>query len=143
MNEGKLTKRLIRLFGRQKIVHKIALGYGLSVGIAVMGASVGLIAGSLYEDQVSRKSDVMSRKATLVRRLENDTLTLALHPQHLLTVVDQSLWLEYEIGQFKSDVTVLRTSITTFENFVSQHQVPYGMGQGLAVIRPLRLFLND
>ncbi|MEM9772360.1 MAG: ATP-binding protein [Cyanobacteria bacterium P01_D01_bin.73] len=128
---------------RQKITSKIALGYGISLSIALLGSSAGLIVGSWYESQASRDRDAATTRAELVARLENDALTLALHPQHLLTAMDEPLWLRYETSQFKSDISVLRSSITRFDALVLSQNFEQGEIDKAAVVSTLRSFLDD
>ncbi|MEM9246556.1 MAG: HAMP domain-containing protein, partial [Cyanobacteria bacterium P01_F01_bin.153] len=111
--------KVLTLLRQQKITRKIALGYGVSLGIAVMGVGIGVVAGSLYEEWASRDRDIAVRKAELITRLENDTLTLALHPQHLVVATEQGLWMRYEMSQFKSDVVVLKSSIDRVDALIS------------------------
>ena len=133
----------ISFLKRQKIAYKIALGYGFSMGIALLGVGMGLTIGAFYEEVAARDRDAAVLKAELVTRLENDTLTLTLHPQHLITAMDQSLWLRYEIAQFKSDIEVLRLSITKLEDFLASAPKNLKTQRGVRVRTQLRIFLDD
>ncbi|MEM6500776.1 MAG: ATP-binding protein [Cyanobacteria bacterium P01_C01_bin.89] len=147
MGEGMLALRR-----RQKITRKISLGYGVSFGIAVVGVGAGIVAGSLHEERASRDRDIAVRKAELITRLENDTLTLALHPQHLVVATEQRLWLRYEMSQFKSDIVALQSSMDRVDALVKGELAANDpsnlkrigeLGQKLEITDRLRAFISD
>ncbi|MEM1425660.1 MAG: HAMP domain-containing protein, partial [Cyanobacteria bacterium P01_H01_bin.130] len=143
MKLSSVKERLIRVLKRKNIAQKIALGYGVTIGIAVVGASVGLIVGSISESRAARDRDVAVQKAQLVARLESDTLSLALHPQYLLESTDQSNWLEEEIAQFEQDIATLRASSRTFEAFLLNNNNLQKAADGVEAAQSLRFFLDD
>ena len=142
MKFAPIKRQFIQFIRRQNIARKIALGYGVTIGIAVLGASFGMVAGSIYESRAARHRDIAVQKAQLVARLESDTFLLALHPQHLLESANQSNWLEDEIAQFSRDVAALRAASRTFEDFlITRNELQ--KTEGLAVAQSLRIFLDD
>ena len=143
---------MLALLRRQKITRKISLGYGVSFGIAVVGVGAGIVAGSLHEERASRDRDIAVRKAELITRLENDTLTLALHPQHLVVATEQRLWLRYEMSQFKSDIVALQSSMDRVDALVRGELAANDpsnlkrigeLGQKLEITDRLRAFISD
>ena len=82
---GALGRRLNDFLGQRKISHKIALGYGLSIGIAVVGATISVIVGTVYGGRASLNRDIAGQKAEWVHRLSNDISPLTLiYPQYLM-----------------------------------------------------------
>ena len=58
--------QLIGFLGRRKISQKIALGYGLSISIAVVGAVASITVGSVYGGRASLKREIAGQKAEWV-----------------------------------------------------------------------------
>ena len=131
------------LLHQPRVLYKIALGYGLSIGIVFVGLGAGLVVSFVNREQAFRDRDLAIRKAELVTRLENETLTLSLHPQYLMTTIDQSLWLRYEIAQFTSDISVLRTSLDKVEGLLASIETNPSQTAGLEIVADLRIFLDD
>ena len=140
---GAWARYPLQYLRRQSISQKITLGYGVTIGIAVLGACFGLFIGSTYEEQAARNRDIAVRKAELASHLTQKTLLLALQPQQLLTETDQSVWLRHKISQSQRDISALRTSTTGLETFIQDNIHIAGMGEGVEVVQPLRLFLDD
>lgn len=138
-----LIQRLIQSLRRRKIAQKIALGYGMAIGIGVVGASFGLAIGSIYESQAARNRDIAARKSQLIFRLENDTLLLALHPQYLLGAAEEPSKFHQETRQFRADIASLRSATVAFSDFLRKYNHWQKADEGLAVISPLRIFLDD
>ncbi|MEM9771875.1 MAG: ATP-binding protein [Cyanobacteria bacterium P01_D01_bin.73] len=140
----KLGEQFAHRFEHQKIAYKIALGYALSIGIAVVGVSAGLIVGALREDEALIQRDITAQNAEWIFRLSNESSPLALlYPQQLLNASEQWGQLHYRVAQSMDDIAKLRSSVSGLEAFIKENSSSPGVDQGLSVTRPMRLFLDE
>ncbi len=64
-----------RIIDKTKIGHKIAIGYGITIGIAAMGITVGLFVGDVYWKQPALKQQEIShRESALLMQLKDSLL---------------------------------------------------------------------
>lgn len=95
--------RVISWLSDFNIARKIGCGYSLAIGIAVLGTTVGLIAGDYYQRKAQKQLLQVSRQHNLFDELEQTLLTIRSHPQELIAVLEDSIWFQYETSQFTSD----------------------------------------
>jgi two-component system, NtrC family, sensor kinase len=86
------------------IAQKIGCGYALAIGIAILGTTVGLIVGDYHQRRAQQQLLEISRQHNLLDDLENTLLRVRSHPQQLATVLEDSIWFQYETGKLISDV---------------------------------------
>ena len=96
--------KILHKIANSKIAHKIGYGYALTLSIATIGAISGLSVGEHYQTKAQEKLAIVDHKKHLIHRLENHVLILRLHPQQLLTVSDNLIWLQYEKDKFQVNV---------------------------------------
>jgi signal transduction histidine kinase/DNA-binding NarL/FixJ family response regulator len=106
---------------RLSIAQKIGYGYGFAISIAVLGTAVGLLVGNYYQSQAQRHLLVSDRQQNLLKDLENQVLTIRSHPQQLLTVLEESIWFEYETSKFNSDIKIVHTKLDQLETFADEN----------------------
>ncbi len=136
--------QLIGFLGRRKISQKIALGYGLSISIAVVGAVASITVGSVYGGRASLKREIAGQKAEWVYRLSSDISPVTLvYPQHLSLRMEDPNIVRYRVGQSRGALAGLRLSVDEFEAFILENRAERGLSQGESVIRPLRYFLDE
>ena len=136
--------QLIGFLGRRKISQKIALGYGLSISIAVVGAVASITVGSVYGGRASLKREIAVQKAEWVYRLSSDISPVTLvYPQHLSLRMEDPNIVRYRVGQSRGALAGLRLSVDEFEAFILENRAERGLSQGESVIRPLRYFLDE
>lgn len=87
-----------------KIARKIGCGYAVAIGIAVLGAAGGLIIGDYYQKKAQQQLLQISYQNSLLNELEHALLKTRSHPQELIAVLEDSIWFEYEVNSFTSDV---------------------------------------
>ncbi len=64
-----------RIIDKTKIGHKIAIGYGITIGIAAMGVTVGLFVGDVYWKQPALKQqEISQRESALLMQLKDSLL---------------------------------------------------------------------
>ena len=96
--------KILHKIANSKIAHKIGYGYALTLSIATIGAISGLSVGEHYQTKAQEKLAIVDHNKHLIHRLENHVLILRLHPQQLLTVSDNLIWLQYEKDKFQVNV---------------------------------------
>lgn len=103
------------------IAKKIGYGYSLSIGIAILGITSGLITANYYEKKAQQQLDLAYQQEFILRSLENAVITVRLHPQRLVTVLEDSVWLEYEKTKFLVDMNQVKKYLYEFEDFVKKN----------------------
>ncbi len=114
-------KRLQKLIENFTIAQKIGYGYSLVIGIAAIGATLGLTVGEYYKRQAQENLVFASQKQTLLSELERGGLGLQLNSGDLLNVLGKSLWVEYEIQKFRQQFDLTQDRFSKFNALVEQH----------------------
>lgn len=83
------------------IIQKISGGFTLVISVAVVGVAIGLILGERAEQRALEALKSASEHQLLLKDLERTVLELQDHPQKLLSVVGNSVWVQYEKGRFE------------------------------------------
>ncbi len=81
----KHLKALTGWFNRLRIKHKIALGYGVAIAIAVGGSALGNEIGDYYLWRAWQQRDHARRHSELLFRLQSEVLSLRVEQQSLTT----------------------------------------------------------
>ena len=120
----KLTQQkypLERLIQHWSISHKISFGYALSIGIAVLGTTIGLITGNYYQEKAQEQQAITDQQQHLLNDLENTVNTIRIHPQRLVGVLGESVWFDYERTKFLGSMSQVKALLVEFESFTNQH----------------------
>lgn len=120
------------------IGQKLALGYGLVIGVAMCGTVSGLSIGNYYQRRAYFEFAVADRQRDLLYNLENSVGAMRLHPQRLITVLGDTIWFDYEVSKFQAEVNRVKETISEFETFLDN----YGHKSDLE-IEKLRSLLLD
>lgn len=121
VNSKALSSLLNRFTSSLSIAKKIGYGYSLSIGLAVLGTSSGLVIGDYYEKQAQHQLELASYQENILRKLENAVITARIHPQRLVTVLEDSIWLEFEKSKFLTDIAQVKTELSSLEDFVKNN----------------------
>ncbi|MGK7903655.1 MAG: sensor histidine kinase [Hormoscilla sp.] len=109
------------LIARLSIAKKITSGYALAIGIAVFGTSIGLEIGEYYEKQAYKQLILAEYQESLLKDLKNAVLTIRVHPQELVTVLEDSIWFLYETSKLKTDVNQTQVFLSEIEDFIEDN----------------------
>ncbi len=109
------------MFSRLSIAKKIGYGYGLAIGISVLGTTIGLVVGEYYQKEAKQQHEIAHQQEYLIYELNISVREMRSHPQRLMSVVGQSIWFEYETGKFSGDVRQVKKVISEFETFVENY----------------------
>ncbi|MBW4644458.1 MAG: HAMP domain-containing protein [Goleter apudmare HA4340-LM2] len=110
-----------RVSNNWSITQKISYGYAAAIGIALTGTISGLLLAYYYETQAHKQLNLSYQQQSLLKDLENAVIRIRLHPQRLVTVIDSSIWLEFEKNKFLDDLTQVNEQISQLETFVNNH----------------------
>jgi signal transduction histidine kinase len=106
---------------RLSIAKKISYGYSLAIGIAILGATLGLLGGDYYQRKAQEQLSIAERQKNLLGNLENAVGTVRLHPQRLVTVLGESIWFDYETAKFFRAVEQVNATLSEFEAFIDRN----------------------
>ncbi|BAZ30754.1 integral membrane sensor signal transduction histidine kinase [Cylindrospermum sp. NIES-4074] len=109
---------LIHLSRSWSIAKKISYGYTVIIGIAFVGTVSGLLIANHYEMSAQKQLILSYEQQSFVKDLDNAVINIRLHPQRLVTVLEDSIWLEFEKNRFLSDVNHVNQQLAKLENFV-------------------------
>ncbi|MGF1537580.1 MAG: sensor histidine kinase [Elainellaceae cyanobacterium] len=84
-----------------KISRKISYSYALSLGVAILGTSLGLGLAHWQGQLAQQQFEQADRYLTNLYQLDHELLDIRSHPQRLLAILDEPAWLESEIAQFE------------------------------------------
>jgi len=103
------------------IAKKIGYGYGLAISIAVSGTTIGLIVGDRSQRQAQEQLKVAEIQQEIIDQLTIVTLSVQMHPQRLISVLEDSIWFRYETSRFINDVNEVNSTLIELESFVNNH----------------------
>jgi methyl-accepting chemotaxis protein len=103
------------------IAKKISSSYALTIGIAVTGTAIGLLIGNYYQKQAQNRYLFTNQQQRLLGMLSNSVANVRSHPQELFVVLEDSVWLEYEISKFHQDIIQVKTTLSELRRFSSNN----------------------
>ena len=110
-----------RLISRLSIAQKIGYGYAFAVGIAVIGTAIGLVISNRYQKQARRELILAVEQKDLLNQLDIYLSDVRFHPQQLFTVVDNSIWFEYETSQLLTNVSQIQLILSKLDDFIDNN----------------------
>ncbi|MBD2568638.1 HAMP domain-containing protein [Anabaena lutea FACHB-196] len=126
INLAKIRIKLIFLWlgylsNNLNIAKKISYGYTVTIGIAAIGTITGLVIANHYEASAQNQLFLSYQQQSLLKDLENAVVTVRLHPQRLATVLNNSIWLEFEKNKFLEDVTHVNQQLLDLPKFIQSN----------------------
>ncbi|MCC5641647.1 HAMP domain-containing protein [Nostoc sp. CHAB 5824] len=103
------------------IAKKISYGYTLAVSIAFIGTISGLLLAYRYETLAQQQLDLSYQQQSLLKDLENSIIRVRLHPQRLVTVLENSIWLEFEKNRFLDEMSQVNHQLSKLETLVNTY----------------------
>ncbi|MBD2529786.1 HAMP domain-containing protein [Nostoc flagelliforme FACHB-838] len=103
------------------IAKKISYGYTLAVSIAFIGTTSGLLLAQHYEKLPQQQLDLTYQQQSLLKDLENSIIRVRLHPQRLVTVLENSIWLEFEKNRFIDEMGQVNQQLSKLETFTNNY----------------------
>jgi two-component system, NtrC family, sensor kinase len=100
------------------IAKKIGYGYALAIGIAIAGTATGLAIGNYYQKRAQDRFELADHQHHLLSKLESEITQVKSHPQDLFSVLEDSIWFEYEISKFEQNVSQVQSTLSELKKFV-------------------------
>jgi two-component system, NtrC family, sensor kinase len=104
-----------------KIGQKIACGYAVAIGLALLGTATGLFVGDSYQRNARQQLDRSLQEEDLYHKLEVAVLEVRSHPQRLATVLGNSIWFDFEVSKFRNDTANVLALSAELQTFIRKH----------------------
>ncbi|MEA5599733.1 ATP-binding protein [Nostoc sp. UHCC 0252] len=104
-------------FHRLSIRQKIFYGYGLALGIAVLGTTAGLVIGDRYFKQATQQIILADEEGSLLSSLQGELLEIQIHQHGILSFLQRPQALQRAISDFKTDLADAETLLFQAQEF--------------------------
>ncbi|WP_446866585.1 ATP-binding protein [Phormidesmis sp. 146-12] len=105
-----------RWFSRLKVGQKISGGYGLALGVAVVGITAGFLVADYYQREAYEAEEDATEEISLLYRMEGDVLEAHLHQKQLILLMEKPTLWQIEYADF---LTHLASSRQVWAEFKS------------------------
>lgn len=105
----KSSNWLKQLFYRLSIRQKIIFGYGLALGIGVVGITAGLIIGDRYFQKARHLMSMADEEGGLLTSLQGELLEIQIHHQEIISLLPQPQALQEEIPHLLENIEKVET----------------------------------
>ncbi|HYW18529.1 MAG TPA: ATP-binding protein [Nodularia sp. (in: cyanobacteria)] len=112
---------LTNLTNRWNIAKKISYGYTVAIGISFIGTTSGLLLAYNNEVYAYKQLNLSYQQQSLLKDLENSVARIRLHPQRLATVLNNSIWFEFEKNQFKNQLVTVNKELEKTQSFINTY----------------------
>ncbi|BAZ69744.1 MAG: HAMP domain-containing histidine kinase [Pelatocladus maniniholoensis HA4357-MV3] len=107
-----LVKRVFHLLSiRQKII----LGYGLTLGVAVLGTTAGLLVGKNHFQQARHQMIMADEESHLFSTLQGELLEIQSYQQEILPLLNKMPMLRQKTSEFKTNLAEAETLFSQLE----------------------------
>jgi hypothetical protein len=104
-------------FHHLSIRQKIFYGYGLALGVAVLGTTAGLVIGDRYFQQARQQIILVDEEGSLLSILQGELLEIQIHQKEIVPFLQQPQALQRGISHFKTDLADAETLISQAQEF--------------------------
>ncbi len=106
-----------RILSRLSISHKISFGYGLTLGIAVLGTTAGFVVGDYYQQQARLQENDAQREIRTLQHLQTMLLHARAHQQNFLSSAHQPEQFREDYHHFLEHVAEFNQAWSAFNNY--------------------------
>ncbi|MGK7922485.1 MAG: ATP-binding protein [Trichodesmium sp.] len=117
----KLRNRFEQIFDRLRIGQKIGYGYAVSIGIAIVGTTIGVVVGDYSRREVSQQKEIAHQQQELLKNLQNTAYEVQIHGLRLPVLLGNKSSLEYEYEQLVKATRKAKKIINQAEKFIENH----------------------
>ncbi len=110
-----------KLSDNWSIAKKISYGYTVAISIAFIGTTSGLLIAYRYETLAQEQLNLSYQQQSILKNLENTITKVRLHPQRLVTVLENTIWLEFEKNKFLDEINQINQQLSELQIFVNTH----------------------
>jgi two-component system, NtrC family, sensor kinase len=104
-------------FHQLSIRQKIFCGYGVALGIAILGTTTGLVIGDRYFQQARQQMILVDEEGSLLSSLQGELLEIQIRQQEIVPFLQQPQALQKGISHFKSDLADAETLFSQAQEF--------------------------
>ncbi|EAW37191.1 ATP-binding protein [Lyngbya sp. PCC 8106] len=115
--ETQKFKRTGNIFSHLSILKKIGYGYGLAIGLGVIGTCVGLAIGESSQQKALSQLKIAYQQQNIITQLENALKSLQAHPQQLMVVLGDSISSDYEVVKLYDSLNRIQRRIHELDVF--------------------------
>jgi two-component system, NtrC family, sensor kinase len=112
---------ILNIIYHWSIAQKISYGYATAIGIAIVGTINGLAIASYYERVSQEQVSLSSQQQNFLKNLELKVISLRIHPQKLISVLENTVWLEFEQNQFLNEIDSINKNLSQFKVFINNY----------------------
>lgn len=120
-SQFKYSNRVKGIFYRLSIRRKIVFGYGLALGIAVLGTTIGLVIGDRYFQQARQQRTLADEEGSLLSSLQGILLEIQCHRQEIIPILSQQLALQQQKADIEANLVEAATIISQLRDFSQTH----------------------
>ncbi|MER3491017.1 MAG: histidine kinase [Mastigocladus sp. ERB_26_2] len=106
-----------RVFHQLSIRQKIILGYGLSLGVAVLGTTAGLLIGKIHFQQARYQMMMADEESHLFSTLQGELLEIQSYQQGIVPFLNQKARLLQETSELKTNLAEAEKLFSQLEEF--------------------------
>ncbi|NEO25624.1 MAG: methyl-accepting chemotaxis protein [Kamptonema sp. SIO4C4] len=111
---------MIKKISKTRISHRIATGYALALGIAMLGTSLGLVIGNYYQNQARREQILASQEARVLNDLQTAFLELRSQDEQLTRLAQTPQAYSYQYPSFQARLDKSQILLSKFESYVEK-----------------------
>ncbi len=104
-------------FHQLSIRQKIFCGYGVALGIAVLGITAGLVIGDRYFQQARQQMVLVDEEGSLLSSLQGELLEIQIRQKEIVPFLQQPQALLRGISDFKTDLADAETFLAQVQEF--------------------------
>lgn len=109
-------------FGALGIGQKISFGYGVAIGIAILGSATGLVLGDFLRGEAAKQEEVAQQQELLLHNLESAAMQARSHALRLPAVLGNTQGLEYEHKSFIKQTNRTKTLLSELQSFIETNR---------------------
>ncbi|MCX7593996.1 MAG: ATP-binding protein [Fischerella sp.] len=106
-----------RVFHRLSIRQKIILGYGLALGVAILGTAAGLVIGNNYFQRARYEMMMADEESHLFSSLQGELLETQSDQSVILPLLNQPQLLQQEVSHLKAHLAATETLLLELQKF--------------------------
>ncbi len=115
------SNKISNVLKRLSIAQKFGYSYAISIGVAVIGITIGLRISEYYEKQAIKKLNIADKQSKILNDLEKSILGMTSHPQNLVPTLTKNIWFDFEKAKFLAYANKVRKNLEELGIFIDTH----------------------
>lgn len=109
-------------FGALGIGQKISFGYGVAIGIAILGTATGLVLGDFLRKEAAKQEKVAQQQQLLLHNLQSAAMQARSHALRLPALLGNIQGLEYEHQSFIKQTNSTQKLLSELQSFIETNR---------------------